>query len=152
MFTLRPIGWVISARHEPIDDDWDAIDSHIELDKSWLGGDALMGLDSFSHVEVIFLFDQVTEAKSETGSRHPRGRADWPKIGIFAQRGKNRPNRIGATICQIVSVDGTRLNLKGLDAIHGTPVLDLKPVMKGFLPRGDVTEPDWAGEIMKDYW
>ena len=60
--------------------------------------------------------------------------------------------RIGATICRIVSVQGTTLEVLGLDAIDGTPVIDLKPVMSGFLPRGSVTEPAWAQEIMKDYW
>ena len=71
---------------------------------------------------------------------------------IFAQRGKNRPNRIGVTVCEIVAVDGLSLEVRGLDAIDGTPVLDLKPVMAGFAPRGAHREPDWAREIMKDYW
>jgi len=52
------------------------------------------------------------------------------------QRGKNRPDRIGLTICQVLKVEGTTLQLKGLDAIDGTPVLDLKPWMSGFAPRG----------------
>jgi tRNA (Thr-GGU) A37 N-methylase len=94
----------------------------------------------------------VPDGKIETGARHPRGREDWPRIGIFAQRGKNRPNRIGLTTCRIVSVDGLRLTLTGLDAIDGTPVLDIKPVMSGFAPRGDFREPDWAKEIMAGYW
>ena len=152
MFTLKPIGHVRSARNEAIDDDWDAISAWIELDSQQFNEEALMGLDGFSHCEVIFLFDRVPDEKIETGARHPRGRKDWPKIGIFAQRGKNRPNRIGATICRVISVSGTRLDLEGLDAIEGTPVLDIKPVMKGFLPRGSIHEPDWADEIMKSYW
>jgi tRNA (Thr-GGU) A37 N-methylase len=94
----------------------------------------------------------VGEDDVVTGVRHPRGRADWPRVGILAQRGKNRPNRIGATICRIVGVEGRVLRVSGLDAIDGTPVIDIKPVMSGFLPRGEVREPDWALEIMKDYW
>ena len=86
------------------------------------------------------------------GARHPRGRADWPKVGIFAQRGKNRPNRLGVCVCRVVGVDGLAVEVEGLDAIDGTPVLDIKPVLKGFLPRGEVREPAWATEIMKDYW
>jgi tRNA (adenine37-N6)-methyltransferase len=82
----------------------------------------------------------------------PRGNPDWPMVGIFAQRGRNRPNRIGVSVCRIVKVDGTRLEVEGLDAIDGTPVLDIKPVLKGFLPRGKVREPDWASSIMADYW
>ena len=98
------------------------------------------------------MFDRVSDDKIVSGARHPRGRADWPKIGIFAQRGKNRPNRIGLTTCRIVSVLGRRLEVEGLDAIDGTPVLDIKPYMAGFAPRGEVREPAWAREIMADYW
>ena len=151
-FPLHPIGFVHSARDAPIDDDWDSIPAHIDLDPERFTPEALMGLDAFSHCEVIFLFDRVPDEKIETGARHPRGREDWPRIGIFAQRGKNRPNRLGLTTCQIVSVDGLRLTLTGLDAIEGTPVLDIKPVMSGFAPRGDFREPDWAKEIMAGYW
>ena len=151
-FTLRPIGTVSSTRDTPIDDDWNAIPAHIDLDPEQFDEEALMGLDAFSHCEILFLFDRVPDEKIETGARHPRGREDWPRIGIFAQRGKNRPNRIGLTTCRIVSADGLRLTLTGLDAIDGTPVLDIKPVMSGFAPRGDVREPDWAKEIMAGYW
>ena len=111
-----------------------------------------MGLDAFSHIEVVFFFHCVPEDKIESGARHPRNREDWPRVGIFAQRGKNRPNRIGLTTCRIVSVSGCDLEVEGLDAIDGTPVLDIKPVMTGFVPRGEVREPDWAREIMAGYW
>jgi len=90
--------------------------------------------------------------KIETGARHPRGNTAWPKVGIFAQRGKDRPNRIGVTVCRILSVDGLSLRVRGLDAIDGTPVLDIKPVMRGFLSRGEIREPDWARDLMADYW
>ncbi len=152
VFTLKPIGTVRSARDEPIDDGWDAIPASIELDPAEFGPEALFGLNGFSHAEIIFLFDRVPDSKIETGARHPRGNQDWPLIGIFAQRGKNRPNRLGHTICRILKVDGLSLHLEGLDAIEGTPVLDIKPVMTGFLPRGDVSEPDWSKELMAGYW
>jgi tRNA (Thr-GGU) A37 N-methylase len=73
-------------------------------------------------------------------------------IGIFAQRGKNRPNRTDVTVCKVVAVDGLNLEVEGLDAIDGTPVLDIKPYLTGFAPRGAVREPEWAGEIMREYW
>ena len=116
------------------------------------GPEALAGLDGFSHVEVVFLFHRVAESAVVAGARHPRGRTDWPKVGIFAQRGKDRPNRIGVTVCRLLVVEGTTLKVVGLDAIDGTPVLDVKPVMRGFLPRGDVREPQWARALMADYW
>lgn len=149
---ITPIGTVRGGRDAVEDDDWGAVEAVIELDTSRFDGEALLGLDDFSHAEVIFVFDRVPDAKIETGARHPRGRKDWPRVGIFAQRGKNRPNRLGLTTCEIVAVEGTRLRVRGLDAVEGTPVLDIKPVMQGFAPRGDVREPEWAGEIMADYW
>jgi len=150
--TMRPIGRVRAARSEAVDDAWDSVDSRIALDPEVLGPDAAAGLDAFSHIEVVFHFDRAPEADVNTGARHPRGRTDWPKVGILAQRGKDRPNRIGVTVCRLLSVDGLSIAVRGLDAIDGTPVLDIKPVMKGFLPRGDIREPDWAAELMSGYW
>jgi len=148
---LLPVGQVRGGRVQPEDDSWDLEEATIELD-SRFAPDALAGLADFSHIEVVFHFDRVAEAQINTGARHPRERADWPLVGIFAQRGKARPNRIGVSICRLLSVEGLRLKVRGLDAIDGTPVLDIKPVMKGFLPRGEIKEPVWATELMKDYW
>jgi tRNA (Thr-GGU) A37 N-methylase len=150
--TLAPIGRVSSARSEAIDDGWDAVESKVILDPDCFGPDATLGLGTFSHVEVIYHFDRVPDDEVQTGARHPRGRTDWPKIGILAQRGKGRPNRIGVTICRLLKVDGLTLHVEGLDAIDGTPVVDIKPVMSGFLPRGEVREPAWAAELMQGYW
>jgi tRNA-Thr(GGU) m(6)t(6)A37 methyltransferase TsaA len=149
---LAPIGRVSSARSEPIDDGWDAVGSKMILDPGCFNVDATLGLESFSHIEVVYYFDRVPDDEVKTGARHPRGRIDWPKIGILAQRGKGRPNRIGVTVCRLLKVDGLTLHVEGLDAIDGTPVLDIKPVMRGFLPRGEVHEPKWAAELMKGYW
>lgn len=150
--SLLPIGVVHSQRAEAIDDDWDKIESYIELDSNQFDETALAGLGEFSHVEVIYAFHRVPDEKIETGARHPRGRTDWPLVGIFAQRGKNRPNRLGATVCRVRHVKGLKIELEGLDAIDGSPVLDIKPLMSGFLARGEFREPDWAKEIMRQYW
>ena len=83
--------------------------------------------DERLNVEVLFHFDRADPAKVVTGARHPRNNRDWPAVGIFAQRGKGRPNRIGSTVCRIVGVTGSSLRVAELDAIDGTPVLDLKP-------------------------
>lgn len=151
-FTIDAIGYVRGGRGEPIDDDWGKSHAIIELDSSRFDASALAGLDAFSHAEIVFLFDRVPSDKIETGSRHPRGLKDWPLIGIFAQRGKNRPNRLGVTVCKIVTVKGLRLHVEGLDAIDGTPVIDIKPVMREFLPRGEVSQPEWVAELMANYW
>jgi tRNA (Thr-GGU) A37 N-methylase len=94
----------------------------------------------------------VDPATVTTDARRPRGNAAWPEIGIFAQRGKSRPNRIGISTCRLLGVDGTRLLVSGLDAIDGTPVLDIKPYMREFGPRGEVRQPRWAHEIMGGYF
>ncbi|NKB59427.1 MAG: tRNA (N6-threonylcarbamoyladenosine(37)-N6)-methyltransferase TrmO [Alphaproteobacteria bacterium] len=150
--SLEPIGTVIGGRQEAIDDDWGAERAVIALDEGRFKPEAAAGLDAFSHIEVIFHFHQVAEDKVQFAARHPRGNTDWPKIGIFAQRGKARPNRIGVTVCRLISVEGTRIEVEGLDAIDGTPVLDIKPYMRDFAPRGAVREPEWAGELMAGYW
>jgi tRNA (Thr-GGU) A37 N-methylase len=152
MIAIEPIGHVRGGRDEAIDDDWGQSRARIELDPARFAAEALAGLSDFSHLEVIFVFDRVPDGEIEYGARHPRGRADWPLVGIFAQRGKNRPNRLGLCTCRIVRIDGLAVEVEGLDAIDGTPVVDLKPAMREFQPRGEVVEPAWAAELMKDYW
>ncbi len=149
---LVPIGAVVGGRHVPDDDGWEAETCTVALDPSRFGPEALRGLEAFSHVEVVYLFHLVDEADVVTTARRPRGRADWPEVGIFAQRGRVRPNRLGVTICRLEGVDGLEVHVRGLDAVAGTPVLDLKPYLTGFAPRGPVTEPAWAREIMREYW
>ena len=98
------------------------------------------------------MFDRVDPADVESGARHPRGNEAWPRVGIFAQRAKDRPNRIGVSVCRLLGVEGLDVRVAGLDAVDGTPVLDLKPVMEEFAPRGEVRQPDWARELMAGYW
>ncbi|MEY2451610.1 MAG: hypothetical protein QOD92_1184 [Acidimicrobiaceae bacterium] len=149
--TLRSIGTVVGGRVEPIDDDWGDVEADIVLDDRF-SEDALAGLGDFSHVDVIFFFHLVGEDEVEPSARRPRGREDWPLVGVFSQRNKARPNRLGVTTCQLLGVDGRTLHVRGLDAIDGTPVLDIKPHVTGFGPRGKVREPAWIKELMEDYW
>ncbi|MGE0311758.1 MAG: SAM-dependent methyltransferase [Lautropia sp.] len=148
---VEPIGFVEASRRHAEDDFWGGERSCIVLADHY-GEDALEGLAGFSHVEVLFHFHAVDAARIVTGARHPRNNPAWPAVGIFAQRGKNRPNRIGSTICRVIGVEGRRLNVAELDAIDATPVLDLKPVMAEFLPREAVVQPAWSHALMRDYW
>jgi tRNA (adenine37-N6)-methyltransferase len=150
--TLEPIGYVRGGRAADSDDDWGRSLARIELDAGAFAPDALAGLADFSHIEVVYFFHGVDAAEVETGARRPRGRTDLPLVGIFAQRGRTRPNRLGVSVCRVLAVKGLIIEVEGLDAIDGTPVLDIKPVIKGFLPRGLLREPKWAAEIMRDYW
>lgn len=148
---FTPVGYVQSSRKNVGDDNWDKESAYIELGAEFTD-EALFGLSEFSHAEIIFYMDKVDRSKVEKKARHPRENTNWPRVGIFAQRGKNRPNQIGATVCQILKVEGRRLYLKGLDAIDNTPVLDIKPWVQEFAPREKVFQPKWMTELMSGYW
>ena len=151
MIELEPVAYVHSDRTDPIDDDWDRVRARLELVPAF-ATEALDGVEAFSHVEVIYDFDRLGAAEIDRGARHTRGNPAWPRVGIFAQRAKMRPNRLGSTICALVRRDGRALEVAGLDAIDGTPVVDIKPVMAEFLPRGEVRQPTWSRELMTGYW
>jgi tRNA (adenine37-N6)-methyltransferase len=150
--TLTPIGIVHSSRKKAADDNWDVEQTFIELDASQFSAEALAGLSDFSHVEILFFMDQVDPNKIEKTARHPRNNNAWPKVGIFAQRGKNRPNQIGTTHCKILKIEGLKLFIEGLDAIDGSPILDIKPWVTEFAPRGKIFQPPWISELMQKYW
>ena len=151
MITIEPVAIVRNARTVVEDDDWGAVESRIEL-ADWIPDAALDGIEAFSHAEVLFHFDRLSNDDVVLGTRHPRGNTAWPKVGIFAQRGRNRPNRLGSTIAEVVGRDGRVLRVRGLDALDGTPVLDIKPVVREFLPRTPVRQPEWVSELMREYW
>lgn len=98
------------------------------------------------------MFDRVDDTKVMRGARHPRNNPAWPRTGILAQRAKNRPNRLGSTICRVLRREGRTLWVRELDAVEGTPVVDIKPVLREFLPREEVRQPAWASELMQEYW
>ena len=148
---LEVVARVHGGRVENEDDRWGDVEAEIVLEPSF-PATAFAGLEAFSHALIVFHFDLIDPERIVTGARRPRGRADWPEVGIFAQRGSPRPNRLGVTCVEILGVAGRTLRVRGLDAVEGTPVVDVKPVMRGFEPRGAIVEPDWATEIMKDYW
>jgi tRNA (adenine37-N6)-methyltransferase len=84
--------------------------------------------------------------------RRPRGRADMPEVGIFAQRAKDRPNPIGLTAVEIVAVGEDRLTVRGLDAVDGTPVLDIKPYYPAYDRVESPRVPEWVGRLMRGYF
>ncbi len=147
---IEPIGIVRSPIADPSRDEyWGGIQAVVELN---VAADAVKGLDQFSHIVVIYHFDQVSAGQVERGARHPKGREDWPSVGILSQRAKRRPNRIGVSTCRLLKIDGVKLTVEDLDAIDGSPVIDVKPYMSGFGPRGEVREPQWSVELMSTYF
>ncbi|PHF97127.1 SAM-dependent methyltransferase [Bacillus wiedmannii] len=117
-----------------------------------LNESALQGIEDFSHLEIIFYFDKVPDDKIQYGARYPRNNFNFPKVGIFSQRGKNRPNKLGVTTVELIEHTGNKLVVKGLDAIDGTPIIDIKPVMKEFLPKNEIKQANWSTVLMKAYW
>ncbi|MEC1302763.1 SAM-dependent methyltransferase [Lysinibacillus capsici] len=150
-YTIQTIATVRNNRQMLIDDHWGEIISTIEL-ADHIQEASLKGIEDFSHLEIIFYFDKVTDDQIQYEARHPRNNHDYPEVGIFAQRGKNRPNKLGSTIVALLEVKSRGLIVQGLDAIDGTPILDIKPVMKEFLPKEDVKQPAWSIDLMKAYW
>ena len=148
---VRPVAWVRSTRTELVDDGWDHERCSIELDAS-VPDEALDGLEAFSHLDVLFCCDRASDVPPAPYARHPRGNPRWPRVGIFAQRAKDRPNRLGLTTCAIVAVAARRVDVAGLDALDGTPVVDLKPHVRELGPRGDVRQPGWMDELMARYF
>ena len=119
IYPITPVGVVKSQRIEPTDDFWGDLISEIHLDKDQFTQEALFGLADFSHAEILFLMHKVPSSEIEKGARHPRGRKDWPLVGIFGPRRKGRPNRIGLSRCTIQKIEGTVLTVRALDAIDG---------------------------------
>ena len=150
-FEITPIGTVRNDRTDiQHSDNWGAVRSTIVVDERF-GEACLQGLEEFSHVEVLFVFDRFPDGGDFREPRPYRGRADLPPMGVFAGRGPRRPNRIGVTCCRIESVDGRELTVVGLDAVAGTPVIDLKPVLTEFVP-ADVRQPEWVSSMMSEYF
>ncbi|MGY0019271.1 SAM-dependent methyltransferase [Streptomyces sp. cg35] len=150
MQPISPIGVVRGGREQIHEDGWGAEVSRIELDPEVFEESATLGLDAYSHVEVIFAFHLAT--RTCTGTQYPRGNTDWPLSGILAQRAPNRPNHLGVTVCALAAVEGLTLTVHGLDAVDGSPVLDVKPYLPEFAPRGEVRGPAWSGELMRNYF
>jgi tRNA-Thr(GGU) m(6)t(6)A37 methyltransferase TsaA len=147
---LIPIGTIESPQGEAVDEGWGDVVSAIRL-QSGLGV-GMQGLDEFSHAVVVFYMHEARFDWQNDLVRRPRGMEDMPEIGIFAQRARSRPNSIGVTAVEIVSVEGDCVFVKGLDAINGTPVLDLKPYFPAFDYVDHARIPDWVSSLMEGYF
>ena len=147
--TLTPIGYVSNAVSEKKDDFWGSTVSTITLKEEFRGG--LTGLQDFSHAVILCYLDRAQYIPEKHLIRRPRNRADMPLLGIFSQRTKDHPNRIGLTTVEILSVSDTAIMVKGLDAIDGTPVLDIKPYFPAFDQR-HARVPEWVDILMKNYF
>jgi tRNA-Thr(GGU) m(6)t(6)A37 methyltransferase TsaA len=151
MITCTPIGTVKCAVTEMSQGGWANIDSEIHLERHLTGG--LQGLEGFSHILVAFFLDRAQGFEpAKQLMRKPRGREDMQAVGVFAQRTKYRPNPIGITAVQLLGIEGNVVKVRGLDALDGTPVLDIKPYMPPFDRMENVKMPEWVGLFMDGYF
>jgi tRNA-Thr(GGU) m(6)t(6)A37 methyltransferase TsaA len=147
---FKEIGKVRSKVKEAVDENWGKTESEIVLGDEYAPG--LTGLEGFTHIIVVFHMHKADYNNNLHLVRHPQERADLPKLGIFAQRAKHRPNPIGITAVELVAVSGNSVKVRGLDAIDGTPVLDIKPYFPAFDSRPNARIPTWVEEIMRPYF
>lgn len=147
---LTPIATVKNSRKQPVDDYWEAIISEIHLAEH-VPIESLNSISGFSHLEIIYYFDKV-KSVDIVYNGHPRENPCYPLVGIFGQRKKNRPNRLGLCTVELLEHNGRTIVVRNLDAIDGTPVLDIKPVFKEFQPSGRIRQPEWVKDLMKNYW
>jgi tRNA (Thr-GGU) A37 N-methylase len=148
---VRSIAYIRNERSEALDDNWDDVVSTVELAQD-VPSDALRGLEEFSHVEIVFYADWAEEVPPGPWHRHPRGNTEWPDVGVFAQRNKDRPNRILLTTVAIDALTERSITVRGLDGIDGTPVLDIKPVFRWSMPRGQLRVPAWSEQLGEHYF
>lgn len=146
----RPIGQVRTSVVEPTDEGWGAVESRIVLEDVYRPG--LRGLEAFSHVVVVAWLHLAAFDPARHLVRRPRGLTEMPELGIFAQRAKDRPNPIGVTLVRLESVEPDGVTVRGLDAIDGTPVLDLKPCFAEFDAAPDARAPEWVARLMRGYF
>lgn len=150
-YAIEAVAHVINARTEVSDDYWGDVPSIIRL-RDDLPEDTLAGLGEFSHIQVVFKFHLASPEDVHLGARSPRNDPRWEPSGTFAHRNHRRPAQIGISQPRLVKVEGRDLHVLDLDAVDGTPVLDIAPWFAEFGPRGEVHQPTWPTEMLADYW
>ncbi|GAA1184652.1 tRNA (Thr-GGU) A37 N-methylase [Kitasatospora gansuensis] len=151
-FEVEALGHVVGGRIEPTDDFWGGTQAIIRLDGSLFPTDATKGLEDFSHLEVVFRFHLTDPTDLNLGARRPRDNPDWPEVGIFGHRNMRRLNWLGVSRCRLLKVDGLDLHVEDLDAVDGTPVLDVKPWFGEMGPRGEQHQAEWTTVMLRDYF
>ncbi len=146
---MKPIGYVNNDVQEKKDVSWGEDISYVLLEEEYRGG--LKGLENFSHAIILYYLDKAEFISEKHLQRHPQNRQDMPLVGIFAQRGKDRPNTIGMTSVEIIAVSDSTLTVRGLDAISGTPVLDIKPYYPVY-DKKEAKTPEWVDRLMENYF
>ena len=141
--TLKPIGIVRNdIKQSPGPGyDWERTVSDIVVDSSL--SEALDGLEEFSHIIVLYWMHQIATTGQAPTKVHPRGKQELPLVGLFATRSPNRPNPVGKATVRLLQRQSNILKVEGLDAIDGTPVIDIKPYIPGYDSAANTKMPQW---------
>ncbi|MFJ2778278.1 MULTISPECIES: SAM-dependent methyltransferase [unclassified Kitasatospora] len=151
MLTIEPVAVVVGGHHEVADDYQGGVESIIRLDGRF-PLDTLQGLDEFSHLQVLWHFHLASPEDVQLHARSPRGNPRWPESGAFAHRNHRRPAQLAVSYPRLLHVAGRDIHVTDLDAVNGTPVIDIAPVFREMGPRGKITQPAWPAEMLTHYW
>jgi len=139
--SLKAIGMVRNEIKQPIRHGWREIVSDIVINPGLT--EALDRLEEFSHIIVLYWMHQLPAGRQLSLKVHPMGKTELPLVGRFATRSPNRPNPVGQATVRLLERRGNILKVKGLDAIDGTPVIDIKPYIPGYDSASDAKAPPW---------
>jgi len=164
-YLLRPVGIVKNGRKEPslvcrnqdLDHDrknstgqrWREDVSEIVFKEDY--AECLDGLEDFSHITVIYWAHRVSEEGRSTKRVHPAGKKDYPLKGVFCTRSPARPNPVCVTIVELLERKSKVLLVNGLDAIDGSPVIDIKPHLPPYDAPADMKLPDWMQSLVEHF-
>ncbi len=147
---IQPIGIVRSSITQPVEEKWGDVVSEIHVDAAYVPG--LQGIESWSHIVVVYhMHEAQFDLNADLVSR-PRNRDDMPEVGVFAQRTRTRPNAIGVAAVEVLEVAAPILKVRRLDAIDGTPVLDIKPYASVYDTVSEPLIPIWFIRLMQGYF
>jgi len=150
--TLKAIGIVRNGIKQalPAKDDWGKIVSDIVINSTLT--EALDGLEEFSHIIVLYWMHGIVVTGQVPTKVHPRGKQELPEVGLFATRSPKRPNPVGMTTVRLLQCQGNTLKVEGLDAIDGTPVIDIKPYIPGYDSVTSAEIPRWMTNLLAEHY
>jgi tRNA-Thr(GGU) m(6)t(6)A37 methyltransferase TsaA len=142
---IEPIGRIENDVRDIRFGDWKNLVSRLVIHEEYVDG--LDGIEEFSHLFVISRLHLPGELLLK---RHPRDRQDLPVVGIFATRSQIRPSRLGLHLVRLLERKESELLVKGLDAINGTPLIDIKPYIPLLDAATDAATPEWVDKLDED--
>ena len=161
---LKPVGVVHSHIKEPSlvartgdlnweDDTPPASHGHDKISEIVIHSeymDLLDGVEDFSHILVLYWAHKVDAGGRRLKKVHPMGRKDLPLVGVFGTCSPARPNPILAVAVRLVELDGPILRVTGLDAVNGSPVIDIKPYLPSYYAVPDAKLSAWMNQLIDE--